>query len=52
MVVKKSNYLTNKLLGGFKNITQHIINNKYTLNNHKYKDWCLVLTKIVSNELL
>jgi hypothetical protein len=65
--VKKSNYLTNTLLGEFKNITQYIINNKHKLNNHKYKCWCwcffteivsffftegLVFTKIVNNELL
>ena len=51
-VVKKSNCWTHTLLGQFKSITQYIINNKYTLNNYKYKCWFLAFTKIVSNELL
>ena len=34
-VVKNNNYLTNTLLGEFKNITQYIINNKHILKNHK-----------------
>ena len=36
VVGKKSYYLTNTCLGEFKNITPYIINNKHTLNNHKY----------------
>ena len=30
-VGKKSNYLTNTLIGEFKNLTKYVINNKHTL---------------------
>jgi len=35
--MRKSNYLTNALLGEAENIIQSIIKNSRTLNSHKYK---------------